>query len=230
MTSLTEKQIQVLVCIASAIRQGGPPTRKEIAQQLGFSSANAAQQHLRALERKAMLKLRSGKSRGISITQEGWNEIKKYLPPAEEFENQPVIMDEGLPVVGRVAAGKPILAQAHIEDHYRIPAEMFTPPADYLLRVQGDSMHDCGIYDGDLLAVKAYDGVPRKGQLVVARIEDEVTVKRFFRESENVPIVQLLPENSDPCYQPITVDLRYQQLNIEGLGVGIIRSGRNKPL
>ncbi len=225
MSVLTEKQTNVLLCIAQAMRQnGGPPTRKEIAEKLGFSSANAAQQHLKALERKEILSLRDGKSRGIMMLPKGLKIIADHL--GEGALGNTVINDShGLPVVGKVAAGQPILSEAHIENHYHIDPHIFIPAADYLLRVEGNSMKDCGILDGDLLAVKANpeQQQPSNRQIVVARVDNEgVTVKRFYRESMDNPMVILLPENAD--FTPILVDLNQQSLHIEGFGVGVIRS------
>ena len=195
---LTARQSQVLDIIRRYVDETGyPPTRAEIAAELGFRSANAAEEHLRALARKGAIEMVPGASRGIR------------LPEAEE--------DLGLPVIGQVAAGSPILAQEHIEDHCTLQPEFFSPSADYLLRVRGMSMKDIGILDGDLLAVHSTQDA-RNGQIVVARIEDEVTVKRFMR---NKHIVELLPENEE--FEPIVVDLREQPLAIEGLAVGVIR-------
>ncbi|HJP10422.1 MAG: transcriptional repressor LexA [Arenicellales bacterium] len=195
---LTARQLLVLECIQSfAHRTGMPPTRAEIAKQLGFRSANAAEDHLRALARKGMIELQSGTSRGIRL-----------LEPT------------GVPVVGEVAAGHPILAREHIEDHYPLPPRLFSPKAHYLLRVRGMSMRDAGILNRDLLAVhQSPEAV--NGQIVVARLEDEVTVKQF-RQRGNV--VTLLPRNPD--FEPIRVDLRNQELVIEGIGVGVIRNGK----
>ena len=197
MRSLTARQIEVLDFIKSyAAEVGYPPTRAEIAQQLGFKSPNAAEEHLKALDRKGALKLVKHTSRGIQL-------------PAEEA---------GLPVVGQVAAGAPILAAEHIEEVCEVAPELFHPAADFLLRVRGDSMVDAGILDGDLLAVhKAEDA--HSGDIVVARIEDEVTVKRLGRKSQRRLV--LIAENED--YEPISVDLARQEFAIEGLGVGVIR-------
>jgi repressor LexA len=178
---------------------GVPPTRSELAQALGFRSVNAAESHLQALARKGVIELVPGTSRGIR------------LKDTEE---------PGLPVVGRVAAGAPILAEQHIEDRYALDPALFHPRADYLLRVHGASMRDAGILDGDLLAVH---GQPEahNGEIVVARLGEEVTVKRFRRDGHHV---SLLPENPD--FSPIEVDLRDQSLVIEGIGVGVIRNRR----
>jgi repressor LexA len=197
--ALTPRQAEILELIREYIAdQGHPPTRADIARILGFRSPNAAEEHLRALEKKGAIELLPGASRGIRL-------------PEEEI---------GLPVVGRVAAGHPILAQENIEDRYGLDPDVFRPRADYLLRVQGQSMRDVGILDGDLLAVHRTPEASN-GQIVVARVEDEVTVKRFRRKSKYR--VDLLPENSD--FSPIEIDLRHQSLSIEGLGVGVLRNG-----
>lgn len=194
--TLTARQAEILDLIRSYVAEEGcPPTRAEIADILGFRSPNAAEDHLRALERKGVIELVPGASRGIRLLDE----------------------DYGLPVVGRVAAGEPILAEQNIEDYCQVEADTFHPRADYLLRVKGDSMKDIGINDGDLLAVH-HTPHAENGQIVVARIDDEVTVKRFRQRGS---IVRLMPENPD--YEPIRVDLREQSLAIEGLGVGILR-------
>ncbi len=197
MIKLTTRQTEVLDFIRSYIDDTGyPPTRADIARKLGFRSANAAEEHLKALARKGAIEMIPGTSRGIRLP-----------------------VSEGLPVVGRVAAGSPILAQEHIEDHCEISPGFFRPRADYLLTVHGDSMIECGILDGDLLAVHKTVNA-NNGDIVVARIEDEVTVKRFQRGRRKWHI-SLLPENSD--YSPIEVDLRDSSFAIEGLGVGILR-------
>jgi repressor LexA len=199
---LTNRQTEVLECIRKHIESTGyPPTRADIARELGFKSANAAEEHLKALARKGAIELTKGTSRGIR------------LPEAEQPDT------EGLPVIGQVAAGEPILAQEHVEDHCTISADFFRPRADYLLRVKGMSMKNIGIMDGDLLAVHQTREA-RDGQVVVARIGDEVTVKRFKRDGRKV---FLIAENED--FSPIEVDLSEQELIIEGLGVGVIRQG-----
>ncbi|MFI3246213.1 MAG: transcriptional repressor LexA [Ferrimonas sp.] len=204
MKPLTARQTQVFELIREHMqRTGMPPTRAEIAKQLGFRSANAAEEHLKALARKAYIEIMPGTSRGIRIL----------------FE-EPVMEDLGLPLIGRVAAGEPILAQEHVESHYQMDAHLFRPKADYLLRVRGDSMKDIGIFDGDLLAVHQTREA-RNGQVVVARVgDDEVTVKRFQKQGN---VVFLHAEN--PEFEPIIVDLEAQPLNIEGLAVGVIRNG-----
>jgi repressor LexA len=196
---LTARQAQILELIRRYINDTGyPPTRADIAAELGFKSANAAEEHLKALARKGAIEMIPGTSRGIRI---------------------PDLMDEGLPIVGRVAAGNPILAEENIEDRIDLPAGFFQPHADYLLRVRGDSMIDAGILDGDLLAVHKTEQATN-GQIVVARIEEEVTVKRFQRTRKRNHVL-LLPENS--AYDPIEVDLAEQSFAIEGLSVGVIR-------
>ena len=203
MKQLTPRQAEVLALIRSAVQQTGmPPTRAEIASELGFKSANAAEEHLKALARKGVIHMMPGTSRGIQLLNE---------EPEEE--------DLGLPLIGRVAAGEPILAEQHIETHYKIDGALFHPHADFLLRVQGMSMKDIGILDGDLLAVHKTQDV-RNGQVVVARIDEEVTVKRLKKQGN---VVELLPENSE--FSPIVVDLRQQNFSIEGLAVGVIRNG-----
>jgi repressor LexA len=198
MRDLTPRQEEILNLIREWIETTGvPPTRVEIAQRFGFSSPNAAEAHLKVLAKKGVLDLVPGTSRGIRLKGGG-----------------------GLPLVGRVAAGSPILAQENIERHYQLDAAMFSPRADYLLKVHGMSMKDAGILDGDLLAVHR-SGEARAGQVVVARIGDEVTVKRFQQRGHTV---RLLPEN--PEFEPIVVDLKRQELVIEGIAVGVIRSGR----
>jgi repressor LexA len=197
MSKLTERQSEILELIRTIIEETGfPPTRAEIAERLGFKSANAAEDHIKALAKKGVIEIVPGASRGIRLAH-----------------SAPV----GLPIVGQVAAGNPILAQENIEEYCPLTSEFFNPSADYLLRVKGMSMKDAGILDGDLLAVHRTDQV-RNGQIVVARIEDEVTVKRFFKTRQTV---ELLPENDE--FQPIVIDLKTTPLVIEGLGVGIIR-------
>jgi len=200
MTKLTSRQEQVLNVIKSHIEETGfPPTRVDIAKELGFKSANAAEEHLRALARKGAIEMIPGTSRGIRLPE----------------------TDTGVPIVGRVAAGNPILAEENIEDYCNIPDSFFHPSADYLLRVNGMSMKDIGILDGDLLAVHKTTQA-HNGQIVVARIDDEVTVKRYKKTRSRYQVM-LLPENED--FSPIEVDLRRQHFAIEGLSVGIIRRG-----
>jgi len=201
MIKLTPRQSEILAFIKRCLDDHGyPPTRAEIAQELGFKSPNAAEEHLKALARKGAIEMTPGASRGIRI-------------PGFESTTE----DHGLPVIGRVAAGAPILAQQHVEESCQINPAFFQPKADYLLRVHGMSMKDIGIFDGDLLAVHTTREA-RNGQVVVARIGDEVTVKRFKRDGNRV---WLLAEN--PEFAPIEVDLEQQELVIEGLSVGVIR-------
>ena len=206
---LTPRQRQILDLVRRHIRDTGfPPTRAEIARSLGFRSANAAEEHLRALARRGVIELQPGISRGIRL----------LAPARGEVSAEGTLV----PVVGRVAAGSPILAEQHIEDRYRLDPALFHPRADYLLRVLGDSMRDAGILDGDLLAVH-HTPTADDGRIVVARLGEEVTVKRLRRDPDRPHQVRLLPEN--PAFDPIEVDLRDQELVIEGLGVGVLRVG-----
>ncbi|HRK77729.1 MAG TPA: transcriptional repressor LexA [Thiobacillus sp.] len=198
MRDLTRRQEEIFNLIREWIETTGlPPTRAEIARHFDFSSPNAAEAHLKVLAKKGVLELLPGASRGIRLPGGG-----------------------GLPLVGRVAAGSPILAQENIERHYQLDAALFSPRADYLLKVSGMSMKDAGILDGDLLAVHR-SAEAKAGQVVVARIGDEVTVKRFQQRGHTV---RLLPENPD--FAPIVIDLKRQELVIEGIAVGVIRSGK----
>ncbi|PHM60743.1 repressor LexA [Xenorhabdus stockiae] len=202
MKALTARQQEVYNLVRDHISQTGmPPTRAEIAARLGFRSPNAAEEHLKALARKGVIEIIAGASRGIRLLLE------------EEDEGA------GLPLIGRVAAGEPLLAQEHIESHYKVDPELFKPNADFLLRVRGMSMKDIGIMDGDLLAVHKTQDV-HNGQVIVARIEDEVTVKRFKQTGNKI---ELIAEN--PEFKSIVVDLREQNFTIEGLAVGVIRNG-----
>jgi repressor LexA len=214
---LTARQQQILELIQSAVaRTGAPPTRAEIASELGFKSANAAEEHLQALARKGVIELVSGTSRGIRLrsdTLRSINEsrIKQYTLPLQSLAQL------ALPLVGRVAAGSPILAQEHIDQTYYADASLFSRQPDYLLKVRGMSMRDVGILDGDLLAVQAAKDA-RNGQIVVARIDDEVTVKRYQRVRD---AIELHPANPD--FSTIVV-LPEQSFAIEGLAVGLIRN------
>lgn len=212
MRDLTARQQQILALIRQHIADTGfPPTRAEIAAQLGFRSPNAAEDHLKALARKGVIELASGASRGIRL---------KLLPDSADEAPRAVQIALSLPLVGRVAAGSPILAQEHIEASYAIDPNLFSEKPDYLLKVRGMSMRDAGILDGDLLAVhRAAEA--RSGQIVVARLADEVTVKRLRRRGATV---ELVAENPD--YAPIVVDTREEQFAIEGIGVGVIRTGK----
>ena len=218
MPKLTARQQQILELIQSAIaRTGAPPTRAEIANELGFKSANAAEEHLQALARKGVIELVGGTSRGIRLksdTLRALNESrgKQFSLPL------PSLSQLTLPLVGRVAAGSPILAAEHIDQTYLMEASMFPRRPDYLLKVKGMSMRDAGIMDGDLLAVqKAKDA--KNGQIVVARLGDEVTVKRFKRTRTSI---ELLPENPD--FQPIVIPFGDVDFELEGLAVGLIRN------
>lgn len=205
MSKLTKRQSEILNFLKIWIEDNGyPPTRAEIAKELGFKSPNAAEDHLKALARKGAIEMIPGASRGLKIIEN----LQASELPANDNE---------LPIIGRVAAGEPILAQEHIESTCPISPELFKPRADYLLQVRGMSMKDIGILDGDLLAVHMTQDI-RNGQIVVARIDDDVTVKRYKREGSTV---WLLPENPD--FEPIKVDLKTQNLVIEGLSVGVIR-------
>lgn len=205
MQKLTARQQQILELIRTHIDATGyPPTRAEIAATLGFKSANAAEEHLKALARKGVIQMVAGASRGIRLVQ-------------EESATTTSANDAGLPVIGRVAAGQPILAEQHVQDHCQLPPEFFKPRADYLLEVKGDSMKDAGILDGDWLAVHKTQYV-RNGQIVVARIDEEVTVKRLEQRGK-----QVFLHAENPDYRPIEVDLTAQDFEIEGISVGVIR-------
>jgi repressor LexA len=201
-SDLTPRQTEILRLIQRTVQETGmPPTRKEIADEFGFRSANSAEEHLRALARKGVIALLPGASRGIQLK----DMMREQL---------------GLPLIGRVAAGSPILAEENIEDHLAIDPSVFHIRPHYLLKVVGMSMKDAGIIDGDLVAVHRTPNV-RNRQIIVARLENEVTVKRYRQEG---PVVWLLPENED--FEPIKVDLKAQSLLIEGVVVGVIRRGK----
>jgi repressor LexA len=200
MEKLTARQKEVLDVIKNHIEDTGyPPTRADIAKELGFKSPNAAEEHLKALARKGAIEIIPGASRGIRIPDH----------------------HAGIPIVGRVAAGNPILATENIEEYCEVPTQFFHPAADYFLRVSGMSMKDIGIMDGDLLAVHSTPNA-ENGEIVVARVDDEVTVKRLKRTRSKYQIL-LLPENES--FEPIEVDLREQDFAIEGISVGVIRHG-----
>ena len=202
---LTKRQREILRFISEHIdKQGLPPTRAELSARFGFRSPNAAESHLKALDSKGVIQLERGRSRGITLT-------------ALAADSLPDTARDALPLVGRVAAGSPVLAQENVERDVRLDATLFHPRPHYLLRVEGMSMRDAGILDGDLLAVHRTPEA-RDGQIVVARIEDEVTVKRFERTGDRV-----LLHAENPDYAPIEVDLRRESLAIEGLGVGVLR-------
>ena len=198
MEELTPSQSRILQFIRETLDETGmPPTRAEIARAMQYRSPNAAEEHLRTLERKGAIEILKGAARGIRLADGG-----------------------GLPLIGRVAAGSPILAEAHVQGHFQVDPNLFKPKADYLLKVRGMSMRDAGIHEGDLLAVHRTTEA-RTGQVVVARVGDDVTVKRLRRRGA---IVELLPEN--PEFEPILVDTRREAIVIEGIGVGVIRNGR----
>ncbi|CAN0289331.1 MAG: transcriptional repressor LexA [Pseudohongiellaceae bacterium] len=199
MISLTPRQEQILDYIKEYLQETGyPPTRSEIAGEMGFKSPNAAEEHLRALARKGAIEMMPGTSRGIR------------LPISEQL---------GLPIIGQVAAGSPLLAEECIDDYCDIPADLFSPKADYLLTVKGTSMIDVGIYEDDLLAVHKTDRA-KNGDIIVARIDDEVTVKRL-ETCRSKYRVNLIAENPD--FAPIEVDMRERSFTIEGVSVGVIR-------
>ncbi|GEN29246.1 LexA repressor [Halovibrio variabilis] len=221
---LTARQQHVFDFIVKTMGEFGyPPTRAEIAKALGFRSPNAAEEHLRALERKGVIRIIRNTSRGIRLPNQEPQEALDTAASAVPA-NLETPLHTGLPVIGEVAAGSPILAAEHIDRYCPLPAEYFTPKADYLLRVRGLSMKDIGILEGDLLAVHRTERV-RDGQIVVARLDDEVTVKRFKRQGHQVT---LYAENSE--FDPIEIDLRSQSLDIEGVGVGVIRGGNGQAL
>jgi repressor LexA len=213
---LTDRQQQILDLVQSAIeRTGAPPTRAEIAAELGFRSPNAAEEHLQALARKGVIELVGGTSRGIRLRAETLRLVNEAR--GKQF-SLPGLAQLALPLVGRVAAGSPILAQEHIDQTYFVEASMFARKPDYLLRVRGMSMRDAGIMDGDLLAVQKSKEA-KNGQIVVARLGDEVTVKRFKRGRHGI---ELIPENPD--FETIHVSTSETQFELEGLAVGLIRN------
>jgi repressor LexA len=207
MEALTDRQAEILRLVRELTEVSGyPPTRAEIAERMGFRSVNAAEQHLRALEKKGAINIESGASRGIRVLDDRPTGHGRLLD---------------LPVVGRVAAGSPILAEEHVQGRYQVDPNLFTPRADYLLRVRGMSMRDAGILEGDLLAVHRTQEA-RTGQIVVARLADEVTVKRLRRRGSMVAL-----EAENPEFAPIEVDLRRDTLVIEGIAVGVIRNSKS---
>jgi repressor LexA len=215
---LTARQQQILELIQSAIvNTGSPPTRAEIATELGFKSANAAEEHLQALARKGAIELVSGTSRGIRLKSH--NRAQSAAGFTEQLSEKMSQFQQSLllPLIGRVAAGSPILAQEHIDQSYLIQSSLFDRKADYLLRVRGMSMRDAGIMDGDLLAVQSTREA-KNGQIVVARLGDDVTVKRFERKSDRI---ELHAENPD--FKTIIVQ-NDEPFEIEGLAVGLIRN------
>lgn len=212
---LTARQQQIFDLVRNAIEStGAPPTRAEIAAELGFKSANAAEEHLQALARKGMLELVGGTSRGIRLKSDTLSAVNR----ARQFSLPiPSLAQLTLPLIGRVAAGAPILAQEHVEQTYSVEPSLFAKRPDYLLKVKGMSMKDIGILDGDLLAVQAAKDA-NNGQIVVARVGDEVTVKRFMRGASGI---ELRAENPD--FEPIRIDEGAEHFSIEGLAVGLIR-------
>ncbi|ABR89890.1 transcriptional repressor LexA [Herminiimonas glaciei] len=217
MIKLTARQEQILNLIRDAIENTGfPPTRAEIATELGFRSANAAEEHLQALARKGAIEISPGTSRGIRLRDMGNGDER--FPGRQMALPHPALMQLSLPLVGRVAAGSPILAQEHIEATYDVDRSLFSAKPDFLLKVRGMSMRDAGILDGDLLAVKKID-TAKNGQIVVARLGEEVTVKRYKKSGS---LIELLPENPD--FEPIRVDLAHDEFALEGLAVGLMRT------
>lgn len=215
MLKLTARQEQILNLIKDAIENTGfPPTRAEIANELGFRSANAAEEHLQALARKGAIEISPGTSRGIRL-----RDASALMSGSRQMAlPHPALMQLSLPLVGRVAAGSPILAQEHIETNYNVDPALFSAKPDYLLKVRGMSMRDAGILDGDLLAVKKTDQA-RNGQIVIARLGDDVTVKRYRKTGA---LIELLPENPD--FDIIKVSEEEENFALEGLAVGLLRS------
>ena len=219
MIKLTARQEQILNLIKEAIENTGfPPTRAEIASELGFRSANAAEEHLQALARKGAIDISPGTSRGIRLRDMRSDGSAVRSDTRQMALPHPSLMQLSLPLVGRVAAGSPILAQEHIDATYSVDPSLFSAKPDYLLKVRGLSMRDIGILDGDLLAVKKIDSA-KNGQIVVARLGDEVTVKRYKKTGA---MIELLPENPD--FEPIRVDGRKDDFALEGLAVGLLRA------
>ena len=209
MLKLTPRQEQILNLIRDAIENTGfPPTRAEIANELGFKSANAAEEHLQALARKGAIEISPGTSRGIRLVGAS----------VEAMPVVPAALMMALPLVGRVAAGSPILAQEHVEATYNVDPAMFSARPDFLLKVRGESMRDAGIMDGDLLAVKKIESA-KNGQIVVARLGQEVTVKRYKKTGD---LIELFPENPD--FKVIRVDPSEDDFALEGLAVGLMRT------
>jgi repressor LexA len=216
MLKLTARQEQILNLIKDAINNTGfPPTRAEIANELGFRSTNAAEEHLQALARKGVIEIAAGTSRGIRLLE---SSLSGYIQQSSNSTTQNSTSQINLPLIGRVAAGSPILATEHIEANYMVDTTYFSTKPDFLLKVRGNSMKDIGIMDGDLLAVKKTDSA-RNGQIVVARIGDEVTVKRYQKTSSGI---SLLPENSE--FSPIIINDTEENFALEGLAVGLMRN------
>ncbi len=219
MLKLTARQEQILNLIRDAIENTGfPPTRAEIATELGFRSANAAEEHLQALARKGAIDISPGTSRGIRLRDMGATRGADRLAGTQMTLPHAALMQLALPLVGRVAAGSPILAQEHVEATYNVDPTLFSAKPDYLLKVRGMSMRDVGILDGDLLAVKKVDHA-KNGQIVVARLGDDVTVKRYRKSGS---VIELLPENPD--FKTILVEPQRDDFALEGLAVGLLRT------
>jgi repressor LexA len=221
MIKLTARQEQILNLIKDAIENTGfPPTRAEIATELGFKSANAAEEHLQALARKGAIEISPGTSRGIRLCGDMGSDrgADRFSSSVQMTLPHPALMQLNLPLIGRVAAGSPILAQEHVEANYNVDPSLFTAKPDYLLKVRGMSMRDAGIMDGDLLAVKKTD-TARNGQIVVARLGDDVTVKRYRKSGS---LIELLPENPD--FKTIRVEAGRDEFALEGLAVGLLRT------
>ncbi len=219
MIKLTARQEEILGLIRDAIETTGfPPTRAEIANELGFRSANAAEEHLQALARKGAIEISPGTSRGIRLLDRPVDGKKIRRTFSQLALPHPGLMQLTLPLIGRVAAGSPILAEEHVSAAYQVDPSLFTARPDYLLKVRGMSMRDAGIMDGDLLAVKKTDSA-RDGQIVVARLDADVTVKRFRR---NGSFIELLPENPD--FDIIRVEPGKHEFALEGLAVGLLRA------
>jgi repressor LexA len=218
MIKLTARQEQILNLIRDAINNTGfPPTRAEIATELGFRSANAAEEHLQALARKGAIEISPGTSRGIRLKEIGTGRSEHFRGGQMALPH-PALMQLSLPLVGRVAAGSPILAQEHVEATFQVDPSLFSAKPDFLLKVRGMSMRDAGILDGDLLAVKKIDHA-KNGQIVVARLGDDVTVKRYRKSGS---VIELLPENPD--FKPIRIEPHSDDFSLEGLAVGLMRS------
>jgi repressor LexA len=219
MIKLTARQEEILNLIREAIENTGfPPTRAEIAAELGFRSPNAAEEHLQALARKGAIEISPGTSRGIRLRETHSDSGAGRLGTRQMTLPHSALMQLSLPLVGRVAAGSPILAQEHIETTYSVDPVLFSAKPDFLLKVRGMSMRDAGILDGDLLAVKKIDSA-KNGQIVVARLGDDVTVKRYKKSGS---VIELLPENPD--FEPIRVNSGEDNFALEGLAVGLLRA------
>jgi repressor LexA len=216
MLKLTARQEQILGLIRDAIENTGfPPTRAEIAQTLGFRSANAAEEHLQALARKGVIEISRGTSRGIRLTDTAHDRSGARTNPMSVSAG---VLQLNLPLLGLVAAGSPILAQEHVTANYTVDPSLFRSRPDFLLKVRGMSMRDAGIMDGDLLAVKKSD-TAKNGQIVVARLGDDVTVKRYRKTGS---LIELLPENPD--FEPIEVQPGRDEFALEGVAVGLLRA------